>query len=101
MHNYNSQLKASVWRVLAWCLSVISQSLEFIKNPLYDVYNCVVCLHFDNILKVHDQDPTRNHDEADTLRQDLLQIITNLVKDGDDEQIKLVTSQQHLQVFVY
>lgn len=46
MHNYSSQLKASVWRVLVWCLSVISQSLEFIKNPLYDVYNCVICLHF-------------------------------------------------------
>jgi hypothetical protein len=54
MHNYNSQIKASVWRVLVWCLSVISQSLEYIKNPHYDVYNCVVCLHFEAILKVHD-----------------------------------------------
>lgn len=31
------------------------------------------------------QDPNRNADEPDSLRSDLLQIITNLIKDGGDD----------------
>lgn len=48
-----------------------------------------------------DHDSQKNQEEPDSLKSDLLQIITNLIKDGGDEQIKLVTGQQHLQNFVF
>jgi hypothetical protein len=49
------------------------------------VYNCLICLHFEAIVRANDLDAAKNPDEPDSLKSDLLQIITNLIKDGGDE----------------
>jgi hypothetical protein len=49
------------------------------------VYNCLICLNFDQIMQAIDQDSQKNLEEPDSLKSDLLQIITNLIKDGGDD----------------
>jgi hypothetical protein len=71
-------------------------AVQNIKKPIYDVYNAYLCIHLkhleETLLNLDVMDPK---DKAG-LRTDALQMLTNLVKGADDEEINLLVNQEHL-----
>jgi len=92
LHNYHSQFKEGLWRVLTWCLNVLSLGLQFMKEPCYDVFNCFLCIHFTDIENVVLGDSTVEANDKVLIRSDLMNIVHNIIKDASDEQISFVTS---------
>jgi hypothetical protein len=49
LKNYHSQFNESIWRILTWCLSIISMGLQYIKEPVFEVYEQYLKLYFTHV----------------------------------------------------
>lgn len=84
LHNYNHQFTEGIWKIMTWCLSVLSLGLQYLKEPEYEVFNCFICLHYQTVSKLIFDDP--KVDEADKLvvKGDMLAMVHNMIKDAPD-----------------
>jgi hypothetical protein len=92
IHNYHKQFNESIWRIATWCLSIISIGLQFIKDPHYDVFEAFLLHHYPLIESLVLADPSLDDTDKETLRLDVLTIVSNVIKNCSDERIKIITA---------
>lgn len=97
--NYKAQFSESMFRVLTWCLNVMSLGLKFMKEPCFEVFNCFLCVSFEEICAQILTNPTVDDKDKTSFKQDMMGMIANVIRDASDEQIKFITGQPHLQKF--
>ncbi len=42
IHNYHSQFKEGMWKVICWCMNCLSLGLTLMKEPCFDVFNLIL-----------------------------------------------------------
>ena len=101
LHNFSHQFGPELWGLFTWCFNVLSAGLQFLKQPDYEIFNLYIVMHYKTILEVVVNNPKVEEKERQDVRNDLMRISFNCIKDAQDEEINFVVNQTHIQQLAF